>query len=118
MLVIDKEIADYKDSVAVAYKKGTNSTGKADIEAMANSAETKLNTLKTGWNDEYTKAVAADNLVRKQTFDDAYTALTKTYAEDVDVIARLSKLSYADSFGEELNSGNCRKSKVFGKIWL
>lgn len=102
LLVIDKDIADYKDSVTVAYRKGTNSTGKADIEAMANSAETKLNTLKTGWNDEYTKAVAADNQVRKQAFDDAYTALTKTYADDVDVIARLSKLSYADSFGEEL----------------
>ena len=102
LLVIDKDIADYKDSVTVAYRKGTNSTGKADIEAMANSAETKLNTLKTGWNDEYTKAVAADNQVRKQAFDDAYTALTKTYADDVDVIARLSKLSYADGYGEEL----------------
>lgn len=102
LLVIDKDIADYKDSVTVAYRKGTNSTGKADIEAMANSAETKLNTLKTGWNDEYTKAVAADNQVRKQAFDVAYTALTKTYADDVDVIARLSKLSYADGYGEEL----------------
>lgn len=99
---IDKDIADYKDAMAKAYKKGTNSTGKADIEAKANTAETKLNTLKNGWNDEYSKAVAADNEVRKLAFDDAYKALTQTYAEDVDVIARLSKLSYADNFSEDL----------------
>lgn len=99
---IDKEIADYNKAVGDAYKKGTNETGKADIEAKANSAETKLNTLKTGWNDEYSKAVAGDNEERKREFDKAYTSLTKTYAEDVDLIARLSKLSYADSYGDLL----------------
>lgn len=99
---IDKEIADYNKAVADAYKIGTNETGKADIEAKANSAETKLNTLKNGWNDAYSKAVAADNEARKLEFDKAYTSLTKTYAQDVDLIARLSKLSYADTFGDEL----------------
>ena len=93
---IDTEIAAYNKAVGDAYKIGTNETGKADIEAKANSAETKLNTLKNGWNDEYSKAVAADNEARKLEFDKAYTSLTKTYAQDVDLIARLSKLSYAD----------------------
>lgn len=99
---IDKEIADYKDAKNAAYKKGTNETGKADIEAKANSAETKLTTLKTGWNDAYSKAVAVDNEARKLAFDDAYKSLTQTYAQDVDLIARLSKLSYADEFGDDL----------------
>lgn len=101
---IDKEIADYKAAKDAAYKKGTNETGKADIEAKANSAETKLTTLKTGWNDAYSKAVAADNEARKLEFDKAYTSLTQTYAQDVDLIARLSKLSYADEFGEDLKT--------------
>lgn len=99
---IDKEIADYNKAVGDAYKIGTNETGKADIEAKANSAETKLNTLKTGWNDAYSKAVAVDNEARKLAFDEAYKSLTKTYAEDVDLIARLSKLSYAAEFGDDL----------------
>lgn len=99
---IDKEIADYKAAKDAAYKKGTNETGKADIEAKANSAETKLNTLKNGWNDAYSKAVAADNEARKLEFDKAYTSLTQTYAQDVDLIARLSKLSYAAEFGDDL----------------
>lgn len=99
---IDKEIADYNKAVGDAYKIGTNETGKADIEAKANEAETKLNTLKNGWNDAYSKAVAADNEARKLAFDEAYKSLTKTYAEDVDLIARLSKLSYADEFGDDL----------------
>lgn len=99
---IDTEIAAYNKAVDDAYKIGTNETGKADIEAKANSAETKLNTLKNGWNDAYSKAVAADNEARKLEFDKAYTSLTQTYAQDVDLIARLSKLSYADKFGDDL----------------
>lgn len=101
---IDKEIAEYNDAVNAAYKIGTNETGKSDIAAKADSVETKLNTLKNGWNDEYSKAVAADNEERKHNFDEAYTLLTKTYAEDVDLIARLSKLSYADKLGGALES--------------
>lgn len=99
---IDADIAAYKKAVADAYKAGTNSTDKVNLESKANNANTRLNTLKNGWNDEYTKAVATDNQVRKQAFDDAYTALTAAYASDVDVIARLSKLSYADQFEGQL----------------
>lgn len=99
---IDADIAAYKTAVKDDYKAGTNSTDKVNLEAKANNANTRLTTLKNGWNDEYTKAVATDNQVRKQAFDDAYTALTAAYASDVDVIARLSKLSYADQFEGQL----------------
>ena len=101
---IDKEIAEYKAAVAAAYKKGTNETGKVDIEAKAETANTNLTTLKTGWNDAYSKAVAVDNEARKLAFDEAYKSLTQTYATDVDLIARLSKLSYADKFGDDLKN--------------
>lgn len=99
---IDAVIDAYNTAVADAYKAGTNSTDKVNLEAKANEANTRLTTLKNGWNDEYTKAVATDNQKRKQAFDDAYTALTAAYASDVDVIARLSKLSYADQFEGQL----------------
>lgn len=99
---IDAVIDAYKTAVKDAYKAGTNSTDKVNLEAKANEANTRLTTLKNGWNDEYTKAVATDNQKRKQAFDDAYTALTAAYASDVDVIARLSKLSYADQFEGQL----------------
>lgn len=99
---IDAVIDAYNTAVDDAYKAGTNSTDKVNLEAKANEANTRLTTLKNGWNDEYTKAVATDNQVRKQAFDDAYTALTAAYASDVDVIARLSKLSYADQFEGQL----------------
>lgn len=99
---IDAVIDAYNTAVGDAYKAGTNSTDKVNLEAKANEANTRLTTLKNGWNDEYTKAVATDNQKRKQMFDDAYTALTAAYASDVDVIARLSKLSYADLFEGQL----------------
>lgn len=102
LLAIDGEIAAYKDAKNDAYKKGANTTDKTKLTAQATAVETKLNTLKNGWNDEYDKAVAKDNEARKVAFDDAYTALTTTYAKDVEIIARLSKLSYADDFGDDL----------------
>jgi len=101
---IDGDIAKYKEAVAAAYKKGACDTDKTTLNANAESIKTRLTTLKNGWNDEYTKAVAADNQVRKENFDAAYKQLTETYSKEVGNVTELSKLSYAQGESEVLGS--------------
>lgn len=100
----DALISEYKAAYDEAYGKGENDVKKTDIEAKATSAETILKNLKDTWTDEYSKAVGDDNLARKQTFDEAYTTLTKVYATEVDVVTRMSKLSYADGSNSTLEA--------------
>lgn len=99
---IDGDIAKYKEDVAAAYKKGACDTDKTTLNANAESIKTRLTTLKNGWNDEYTKAVAADNQVRKENFDAAYKQLTETYSKEVGNVTELSKLSYAQDLSSVL----------------
>lgn len=106
---IDSDIAKYKEDVATAYAKGTCDTDKTTLNANAESIKTRLTTLKNGWNDEYTKAVAADNQARKENFDNAYKKLTETYSHEVNIVTELSKLSYAQDqsgvLGEVVGEG-------------
>lgn len=92
---IDGDIAKYKEDVAAAYANGACDTEKTTLNANAESIKTRLTTLKNGWNDEYTKAVAADNQARKENFDNAYKKLTETYSHEVNIVTEMSKLSYA-----------------------
>lgn len=106
---IDGDIAKYKEDVAAAYAKGACDTDNTTLNANAESIKTRLTTLKNGWNDEYTKAVAADNQARKENFDQAYKKLTETYSHEVNIVTELSKLSYAQEqsgvLGEVVGEG-------------
>ena len=99
---IDGDIAKYKENVAAAYKKGACDTDKTTLENDAQSIETRLGYLKDHWDDEYKMAVAKDNYDRKENFNQAYGQLKVTYSDAVEVIAKLSKLSYAQSEDETL----------------
>lgn len=98
---IDGNIAAYKNGVLAAYKIGECDVQHIALESAATSVETSLNTLKNGWNDEYTKAVSLDNEGRKNAFDDSYNSLAKTYSTQVGIITEMSKLSYAQTEGNK-----------------
>ena len=102
---IDADIKAYNETVKENYGKGTCDTNKNDIEAKATAISNKIKELSDGWDDVYKAAVAADNAQRKQTFDGAYNILTSTYSDQLALISKLTKVSYAEEVNKEPLTG-------------
>jgi len=93
---LKNDLKAYDDAVKKAWGEGKCDTDKATLEAQLTTINNALATFAASWNDTYAAAVAVDNQARKENFDAAYTKLTAAYAAAVDVITKMSKLSYAN----------------------
>ncbi len=100
----DKAIEKYNEDYNVAYGEGKSATNAADLTKQSDAIANTLKTLNNGWDSEYEKHVAEDNLARKDRFDDQYKTLTEAYNSAVNLITDLSKLSYADETITELDN--------------
>lgn len=93
---LKNDLKAYDDAVKKAWGEGKCDTDKATLEAQLTTINNALATFAASWKDTYAAAVAVDNQARKENFDGAYTKLTTAYAAAVEVITKLSKLSYAN----------------------
>lgn len=96
LMALDKEIAIYKGKIDSCYAVGASATNNSEISALYTIIYTRLYTLDINWEDNYKQAVKKDNVDRLDAIKAAYKDVVTLYGEKVTLIAKMSKLSYAD----------------------
>lgn len=98
-----KDLNKYYEDITTAFGKGECDTKKAAFLQQITAVNTTISDLAGSWAKTYDEAITADNLKRWNSFQTAYATLTDTYSENVQLIYKLSKLSYASGVINTLN---------------
>lgn len=110
---IDKALTTYSDNVAANFRKGEskayNDARVAEIKVINDS----ITALSSSWKGTYEAAVDAENQNHYDAFVTAYNNAKTAYSVNVNLITKMSKLSYAseakDAYDTAINGSKDTK---------